>query len=72
MPSRRSGSTSLAPNPLPPFHGLTTGVGTYSSASHRAMSGTVVVIVSPSGVHAAVAPGSACSPRTRISPRPAR
>ena len=70
--SARSGSLSLAPKPLPLFHGLSTGVGTYSSASQAAMSFTVVVMASPSGVQAAVAAGSACSPITRMRPRPAR
>lgn len=70
--SLRFGSLSFAPNPLPPFQGLSTGVGTYSSASHAAMSSTVVSITSPAGCHAAVAAGSACSPRSRMRLSPAR
>ena len=47
--SPRFGSLSFSPKPLPPFHGLSTGVGTYSSASQAARSGTVVSMTSPSG-----------------------
>ena len=36
--SARSGSLSLTPKPLPLFHGLSTGVGTYCPASQAAMS----------------------------------
>jgi len=34
LSSLRSGSLSLLPKPLPPFQGLSTGMGLYSSASH--------------------------------------
>ena len=66
------GVLSLAPKPLPSFHGLSTGVGTYSSTNQPARSGTVVARTIPSAVHRAVASGSACSATTRNKPRPAR
>ena len=70
--SLRFGSLSLAPKPLPPFQGLSTGVGTYSLTSHPARSATVVSMTSPPSLQYAVAAGSACSPISRIRPSPAR